>query len=70
VDWDSVDPIPPALAEIVRRPVAPGVEIPLDDVVPGEPERVLGRMASAERPPSSESEWLVAVEGAKRESPE
>jgi 3-oxoacyl-[acyl-carrier-protein] synthase-3 len=37
VDWDSVDPIPPALAEIVRRPVAPGVEIPLDDVVPGEP---------------------------------
>jgi 3-oxoacyl-[acyl-carrier-protein] synthase III len=39
VDWDSVDPIPPALADIVRRPVAPGVEIPLDDVVPGEPER-------------------------------
>jgi 3-oxoacyl-[acyl-carrier-protein] synthase III len=39
VDWDSVDPIPPALAEILRRPVAPGVEIPLDDVVPGEPER-------------------------------
>jgi 3-oxoacyl-[acyl-carrier-protein] synthase-3 len=40
VDWDSVDPIPPALAEILHRPVAPGVEIPLDDVVPGEPERV------------------------------
>ena len=39
VDWDSVDPIPPALAEIIRRPVAPGIEIPLDDVVPGEPER-------------------------------
>ena len=38
VDWDSVDPIPPALAEIVSRPVAPGVEIPLDDVVPDEPE--------------------------------
>ena len=38
VDWDSVDPIPPALAEIVRRPIAPGVEVPLDDVVPGEPE--------------------------------
>ena len=37
VDWDSVDPIPPALAEIIRRPVAPGIEIPLDDVVPGEP---------------------------------
>jgi 3-oxoacyl-[acyl-carrier-protein] synthase-3 len=39
VDWDSVDPIPPALAEIVGRPIAPGVEIPLDDVVPGEPDR-------------------------------
>jgi hypothetical protein len=38
VDWNSVDPIPPALAEIVRRPIAPGVEVPLDDVVPGEPE--------------------------------
>jgi len=38
VDWDSVDPIPPALAEVVRRPIAPGIEIPLDDVVPGEPE--------------------------------
>lgn len=39
VDWDSVDPIPAALADIVGRPVKPGVEIPLDDVVPGEPER-------------------------------
>jgi len=38
LDWDSVDPIPPALAEILERPVAPGVEVPLDDVVPGEPE--------------------------------
>ena len=38
VDWDSVDPIPAALAEIVARPVAPGVDVPLDDVVPGEPE--------------------------------
>jgi len=38
VDWDSVDPIPPVLAEVVRRPIAPGIEIPLDDVVPGEPE--------------------------------
>jgi 3-oxoacyl-[acyl-carrier-protein] synthase III len=37
VDWDSVDPIPEALAEIVRRPIAPGVDVPLDDVVPGEP---------------------------------
>jgi len=37
VDWNSVDPIPDALAEIMARPGA--VEVPLDDVVPGEPER-------------------------------
>jgi 3-oxoacyl-[acyl-carrier-protein] synthase III len=35
VDWDSVDPIPPALAELMARPGP--VEVPLDDVVPGEP---------------------------------
>ena len=35
VDWDSVDPIPPALAELMARP-DPN-EIPLDDVVPDEP---------------------------------
>jgi hypothetical protein len=35
VDWDSVDPIPAALVELMARP---GVEVPLDDVVPGEPE--------------------------------
>ena len=38
VDWDSVDPIPEALAELMRRPGP--VEVPLDDVVPGEPEHV------------------------------
>jgi 3-oxoacyl-[acyl-carrier-protein] synthase-3 len=37
VDWDSVDPIPPALVELMARP---GLEVPLDDVVPGEPEHV------------------------------
>jgi 3-oxoacyl-[acyl-carrier-protein] synthase-3 len=37
VDWDSVDPIPGALAEVMRRKGS--VEVPLDDVVPGEPER-------------------------------
>ncbi len=37
VDWDSVDPMPPALAEILARPGP--VDVPLDDVVPGEPER-------------------------------
>jgi 3-oxoacyl-[acyl-carrier-protein] synthase III len=36
VDWDSVDPIPDALAEIMARPGI--VDVPLDDVVPGEPE--------------------------------
>jgi 3-oxoacyl-[acyl-carrier-protein] synthase-3 len=35
VDWDSVDPIPPALAEILNRPL-PG-DLDLSDVVPGEP---------------------------------
>ena len=38
VDWDSVDPIPDALAAVMGRPVAPSVDVPLDDVVPGEPE--------------------------------
>ena len=36
VDWDSVDPIPDALAELMQRPGS--VEVPLDDVAPGEPE--------------------------------
>jgi 3-oxoacyl-[acyl-carrier-protein] synthase-3 len=36
VDWDSVDPIPPALAELMARPGP--VNPPLDDVVPGETE--------------------------------
>ncbi len=35
VDWDSVDPIPPALAEILARPL-PG-NMDLSNVVPGEP---------------------------------
>jgi 3-oxoacyl-[acyl-carrier-protein] synthase-3 len=35
VEWDSVDPIPEALAEVMRRSPVP---VPLDDVVPGEPE--------------------------------
>jgi len=36
VDWDSVDPIPDALAAIMTQPGT--VDVPLDDVVPGEPE--------------------------------
>ena len=34
VDWDSVDPIPPALAAIMASPST--VDVPLDDVVPGD----------------------------------
>jgi 3-oxoacyl-[acyl-carrier-protein] synthase-3 len=37
LDWDSVDPIPEALAELMRRPGS--LDVPLDDVAPGEPER-------------------------------
>jgi 3-oxoacyl-[acyl-carrier-protein] synthase-3 len=36
VDWDSVDPMPPRLTALLES-AAP--EVPLDDVVPGEPER-------------------------------
>jgi 3-oxoacyl-[acyl-carrier-protein] synthase-3 len=35
VDWDSVDPIPPALAQLMAEPGP--IDVPLDDVVPGEP---------------------------------
>ncbi len=35
VDWDSADPIPGALAEIMGRPGP--LDVPLDDVVPDEP---------------------------------
>ena len=45
VDWDSVDPIPPALAELMARPGE--LKIPLDDVVPGDPEPALGAGARA-----------------------
>ena len=36
VDWDSVDPIPAQLADVLASPGP--VDVPLDDVVPGEPE--------------------------------
>jgi 3-oxoacyl-[acyl-carrier-protein] synthase-3 len=36
VDWDSVDPIPDALSEIMNRPGS--LDVPLDDVAPGEPD--------------------------------
>ena len=36
VDWDSVDPIPDALAALMRQPGS--IDVPLDDVAPGEPE--------------------------------
>ncbi len=47
VDWDSVDPIPDALAEIMRRPGV--VDVPLDDVVPGEPEPARQHEAAGRR---------------------
>jgi 3-oxoacyl-[acyl-carrier-protein] synthase-3 len=37
VNWDSADPIPPQLAAVLASPGP--VDVPLDDVVPGEPER-------------------------------
>jgi 3-oxoacyl-[acyl-carrier-protein] synthase-3 len=37
-DWDAVDPIPDALAELMNQPGE--LDIPLDDVVPGEPDEV------------------------------
>jgi 3-oxoacyl-[acyl-carrier-protein] synthase-3 len=36
LDWDSVDPMPARLMEVLRA--RDGVDVPLDDVVPGEPE--------------------------------
>ncbi|MFI5254327.1 MAG: beta-ketoacyl-ACP synthase III [Candidatus Limnocylindrales bacterium] len=42
VDWDSVDPMPPRLREIM----AAGPPVPLDDVVPGEPGQRAGRAAA------------------------
>jgi 3-oxoacyl-[acyl-carrier-protein] synthase III len=36
LDWSSVDPIPPRLAAVLADPGGPPV--PLDDVVPGDPE--------------------------------
>jgi 3-oxoacyl-[acyl-carrier-protein] synthase III len=36
LDWDSVDPIPARLAAVLDA--RDGVQVPLDDVVPGEPE--------------------------------
>ena len=38
LDWSSVDPISPRLAAVLNDPSGPAV--PLDDVVPGEPEHV------------------------------
>jgi len=38
VDWDSVDPIPAALAAVLATPGP--VDVDLSDVVPGDPEDV------------------------------
>ena len=47
VDWDSVDPIPAALAELMNRPGP--VDVPLDDVVPGDPEPATHPVGGAPR---------------------
>ena len=44
LDWDSVDPIPDALAEILARPGP--LQLDLSDVVPGEPEPAARPVAS------------------------
>jgi hypothetical protein len=36
LEWAAVDPMPPRLAAVLADPTGPPV--PLDDVVPGEPE--------------------------------
>jgi 3-oxoacyl-[acyl-carrier-protein] synthase-3 len=41
LDWSSVDPIPPALAALMARPVA-GHDLDLDDVAPGDPAAASG----------------------------
>ena len=43
LDWDSVDPMPPRLWPSSRR----GPPVPLDDVVPGEPEPTPTRRSRA-----------------------
>ena len=48
VDWDSVDPIPAALAELMAQPGP--VDVPLDDVVPGEPAPTQSRRSAHDRP--------------------
>jgi 3-oxoacyl-[acyl-carrier-protein] synthase-3 len=40
LDWNSVDPIQPALAQVLASPGP--VDVPLDDVVPGEPAHAGG----------------------------
>ena len=54
VDWDSVDPIPAALAELMTRPGP--VDVPLDDVVPrASPSRSPSALTA--RPVAPPSRW-------------
>jgi hypothetical protein len=46
LDWDSVDPMPARLSAVLEQPGGPPV--PLDDVVPGEPEPVRAAPANPE----------------------
>ncbi|MGI8702924.1 MAG: beta-ketoacyl-ACP synthase III [Candidatus Limnocylindrales bacterium] len=47
VNWDSVDPIPPRLRELLEADAGP--HVPLEDVVPGEPPQGDGHRADAKR---------------------
>ncbi len=67
VDWNSVDPIPPALAAVLaaRGPV----DVPLDDVVPGEPAHASVPAASVPASPAAPASAPVPVSPAAPTSP-
>ena len=70
VDWDSVDPIPEALAELMRRPGS--VDVPLDDVVPGEPGVTVPQRSGHDRPHRQDrarDRWLARDRAGDRHPP-
>lgn len=68
VDWDSVDPIPPQLAAVLASPGP--VDVPLDDVVPGDPAPVHGTASAASPAPApAPAPASPALDPAPREVP-
>ena len=69
VDWDSVDPIPEALAELMRQPGS--VDVPLDDVVPGEQPSSTRRSAHdrPDRQDRAGDRWLARHRAGDRHAP-